>query len=65
MRAFLKWCFERGHISDMPVIKDPPARSTGTTACDKVRVDLDHDRATKLIAALPEWSTRRAIQCAT
>jgi len=42
----------------MPVIKDPPARSTGTTACEKVRVDLNNDRAAKLIAALPEWSKR-------
>ncbi|MBW2687958.1 MAG: hypothetical protein JRE19_18940 [Deltaproteobacteria bacterium] len=42
----------------MPVIKDPPARSTGTTACDKVRVDLNNDRAAKLIAALPACSER-------
>ncbi len=58
MRGFLKWCADRGYISDMPLIKDPPARSTGTTACEKVRVDLNNDRATKLIAALPEWSKR-------
>jgi integrase len=56
MRGFLKWCLDRGYFADAPVVKDPPARSTGTTACDKVRVDLDNDRATKLIAALPEWS---------
>ena len=56
MRGFLKWCADRGYISDMPLIKDPPARSTGTTACEKVRVDLNNDRATKLIRALPEWS---------
>ena len=58
MRGFLKWCSDRGYLAEMPVIKDPPARSTGTTACQKVRVDLDNDRAAKLIAALPEWSKR-------
>jgi len=58
MRGFLRWCLDRGYISDIPVIKDPPARSTGTTACDKVRVDLNNDRATKLITALPQWSKR-------
>ena len=58
MRGFLKWCLERGYIADMPVIKDPPARATGTTACEKVRVDLNNDRTAKLIAALPEWSKR-------
>jgi integrase len=58
MRGFLKWCLDRGYIADMPVIKNPPARSTGTTACDKVRVDLNNDRAAKLIAALPECSER-------
>jgi hypothetical protein len=56
MRGFLKWCLDRGYNADMPVIKDPPARSTGTTDCYKVRVDLNNDRATKLIGALPEWS---------
>jgi hypothetical protein len=56
MRGFLKWCLDRGYNADMPVIKDPPARSTGMTACYKVRVDLNNDRATKLIGALPEWS---------
>jgi len=58
MRGFLKWCLDRGYIAEMPVIKDPPARSTGTTACDKVRVDLNNDRAAKLIAALPACSER-------
>jgi len=58
MRGFLKWCSDRGYLAEMPVIKDPPARSTGTTACQKVRVDLENDRAAKLIAALPEWSKR-------
>jgi len=58
MRGFLKWCSDRGYITEMPVVKDPPARSTGTTACKKVRVDLNNDRAAKLIAALPEWSKR-------
>jgi len=58
MRGFLKWCLDRGYVAEMPVIKDPPARSTGTTACDKVRVDLNNDRAAKLIAALPERSER-------
>ena len=58
MRGFLKWCSDRGYVAEMPVIKDPPARSTGTTACKKVRVDLSNDRAAKLIAALPEWSKR-------
>jgi len=58
MRGFLKWCLDRGHIAEMPAIKDPPSRSTGTTACDKVRVDLDNDRAAKLIVALPERSER-------
>jgi len=42
----------------MPVIKDPPSRSTGTSACEKVRVDLNNDRAAKLIAALPQRSKR-------
>ena len=40
----------------LPVIKDPPARATGTTACERVCVDLKNHRTAKLIAALPEWS---------
>ena len=58
MRGLLKSCRDRGYVAEMPKIKGPAARSTGRTACDKVRVDLDNDRPAKLIAASPERSKR-------
>ncbi len=59
MRGFLAWCKDEGYLSEVPEIKDPPKRATGTVACEKVRVDVDHGRAVKVIAALPKSSKRR------
>jgi integrase len=59
MRGFLHWCKEEGYINSIPKIEDPKKRVMGTAACEKIRVDIDNDRAQKLIQALPEVSGRR------
>lgn len=60
LRGFLAWCFEKGHIREIPTVESPPPKSTGTPDTTKPHkrapVELSEKQIKAFVKALPEWS---------
>ncbi|MGB5413086.1 MAG: site-specific integrase, partial [Polyangiales bacterium] len=58
LRNFLNWAERRHEIDEVPVVRSPPRRATGTPFDGgkraKVRVSLTSEQAEAILAALPE-----------
>ncbi len=58
LRNFLSWAERRNEIDELPLVRNPPRRSTGTAfdggKRDKVRVSLTTEQAEAIIDLLPE-----------
>jgi site-specific recombinase XerD len=63
LRGFLAWCFEHGHVAEVPIIRSPPRSATGkadTKRPHKARpLELAREDVERIIAHLPELSKGR------
>jgi integrase/recombinase XerC len=60
LRGFVAWCFEKGHIRELPIVEAPPAKATGTPDTTRPHklapVELSEKQIAAFVKALPEWS---------
>lgn len=59
LRTFLRWCVEKGHLVELPVIDVPPRKATGRVARPERKrqaVELSPDEVEAILAEVPEWS---------
>ena len=54
LRGFLRWCCDKGFIAEVPSIRSPSAKATGTRRFEHKAVHLDETTILNVIAHLPE-----------